>query len=101
MSSKKPYNIKFEEKQNFFGMGKAKKWVLLSNPFDPTLIRNKLIYDLASNLSFVFSPKSYFMDVWLNDIFMGNYQISEKIEFQGSRIPYDIDKGDFLFELIR
>lgn len=100
MSSKKPYNIKFEEKQNFFGMGKAKKWVLLSNPFDPTLIRNKLIYDLASNLSFVFSPKSYFIDVWLNNIFMGNYQISEKIEFQGSRIPYDIDKGDFLFELI-
>ena len=40
------------------------------------------------------------MDVWLNDIFMGNYQISEKNEFQGSRIPYDIDKGDFLFELI-
>lgn len=100
LSPKKPYNIKFDEKTGFFGMGKAKKWVLLSNPFDPTLIRNKLIYDLASNLSFVFSPKSYFIDVWLNDVFMGNYQISEKIEFQKNRIPYSTDNGDFLFEVI-
>ena len=99
-SPKRPYNIKFDEKIDFFGMGKAKKWVLLSNPFDPTLIRNKLIYDLASNLSFVFSPKSYFIDVWLNDLFMGNYQISEKIEFQKNRIPYSTDNGDFLFEVV-
>ena len=99
-SPKKPYNIKFEKKTNLFGMGKAKKWALLSNPFDPTLIRNKLIYDLASNLSFIYSPKSYFIDVWVNDTFMGNYQIVEKIEFQKSRIPYDVDNGDYLFELV-
>ena len=99
-SPKRPYNIKFDEKVDFLGMGKAKKWVLLSNPFDPTLIRNKLIYDLASNLSFAFSPKSYFIDVWLNDVFMGNYQISEKIEFQKNRIPYSTENGDFLFEVV-
>ena len=99
-SPKKPYNIKFEKKTNLFGMGKTKKWALLSNPFDPTLIRNKLIYDLASNLSFIYSPESYFIDVWVNDTFMGNYQIVEKIEFQKSRIPYDVDNGDYLFELV-
>lgn len=99
-SPKKPYNIKFDEKKDFFGMGKAKKWVLLSNPFDPTLIRNKLIYDLSKQLSFVFSPESYFIDVWLNDTFMGNYQITEKIEFQKNRIPYSTDDGDFLFEMV-
>lgn len=99
-SPKKPYNIKFEKKTNLFGMGKAKKWALLSNPFDPALIRNKLIYDLASNLSFIYSPESYFIDVWVNDTFMGNYQIVEKIEFQKSRIPYDVDNGDYLFELV-
>lgn len=99
-SQKKPFNIKFEQKKDFFGMGKAKKWVLLSNPYDPALIRNKLIYDLASNLSFVFSPKSYFFDVWLNGTFMGNYQIVQKIGFQKNRIPYDVDNGDFLFELV-
>ena len=30
-SQKKPYNIKLEEKANLYGMGKAKKWVFLSN----------------------------------------------------------------------
>ena len=99
-SPKKPYNIKFENKIDFFGMGKAKKWALLSNPFDPTLIRNKLIYDLASNLSFIYSQESYFIDVWVNDSFMGNYQIAEKVEFQKHRIPYDVDNGDYLFELV-
>lgn len=97
---KKPYNIKFNQKIDFFGMGKAKKWVLLSNPFDPTLIRNKLIFDLASNLSFVYSPKSYFLDVWLNGEYAGNYQLAEKIEFGKNRIPYDVNKGDFLFEYV-
>ena len=97
---KKPYNIKFNQKIDFFGMGKAKKWVLLSNPFDPTLIRNKLIFGLASNLSFEYSPKSYFLDVWFNDEYVGNYQLAEKIEFGKNRIPYDINKGDFLFEYV-
>ena len=95
---KKPYNIKFEKKKSFLGMGKAKKWALLSNPFDPTLVRNKLIYDMASQLYFDYSPKSYFADVWVNGEFMGNYQIVEKVEFQENRIPYKIENGDYLIE---
>ena len=97
---KKPYNIKFVDKKDFFGMGNAKKWALLSNPFDPTLIRNKLIYDLARNLDFIYSPNSYFIDVWVNGEFAGNYQLSEKVEFKKNRIPYDVDNGDFLFEYV-
>lgn len=99
-SPKKPYNIKFDSKVNFFNMGAAKKWVLLSNPFDPTLIRNKLIFDLASKLSFEFSPKSYYINIWLNDTFMGNYQLVQNVEFQKTRIPYDVESGDFLFERV-
>jgi hypothetical protein len=95
---KKPYNIKFEKKKSFFGMEKAKKWVLLSNPFDPTLVRNKLMYDMASQLYFDYSPKSYFVDVWVNGGFVGNYQIAEKVEFQENRIPYKIENGDYLIE---
>lgn len=97
---KKPFNIKFEKKIDILGMGKVKKWVLLSNPFDPSLIRNKLIFDLASKFSFEFSPKSYFVDVWTNGVFMGNYQLAQKIEFNKNRINYDINKGDFLFERV-
>lgn len=31
---------------------------------------------------------------------MGNYQISEKNEFQKNRIPYSTENGDFLFEVV-
>ena len=97
---KKPYNIKFDDKKDFFGMGRAKKWALLSNPFDPTLIRNKLIYDLAKKFNFIYTPNSYFIDVWVNGKFAGNYQLSEKVEFKKNRIPYDTNNGDFLFEAV-
>lgn len=95
---KKPYNIKFSKKTDLLNMGKAKKWVLLSNPFDPTLMRNKLVYDLAGKLPFIFSPKSYYVDVWLNDVFIGNYQLTQNIEFNSQTWDYDVDNGDYLIE---
>lgn len=98
---KKPYNIKFEKKINMFGMGKNKKWALLSNPFDPTLIRNKLIFDLAGKLPFDFSPKSYFIDVWVNNEFQGNYLLAQNVEFHESRINLSAENDDFLFEYVQ
>ena len=44
---KKPYQIKFDSKTKIFGMDKAKKWILLANHADGTLMRNKLAFDLA------------------------------------------------------
>ena len=37
---KKPYLVKLEEKQHIFGMHKHKRWVLLANFMDRTLMRN-------------------------------------------------------------
>ena len=47
---KVPYNIKFEEKKNILGMGESKKWCLIANLFDATLIRNMLALDFARNM---------------------------------------------------
>ena len=33
-SKKKPYNLKLPQKENLYGMGKAKKWALLANYLD-------------------------------------------------------------------
>lgn len=100
MAPKKPYNIKLENKYNLFGFGNSKKWTLLANHYDPTLIRNKLIFDLASKLNFEYSPRSTFVDIWLNDTFVGNYQFTSKVEFAKSRLDYDTENGDFLFERV-
>ena len=43
---KKPYNIKFSAKTDVLGMGANKKWTLLANCFEKTLIRNQVVFDV-------------------------------------------------------
>ena len=40
--------IKFDSKTDLLGMGKAKKWILLANYWDKTLMRNAVTYHLAN-----------------------------------------------------
>ena len=45
---KKPYQIKFDSSTPVLGMPTAKTWILLANHADPSLLRNKVAYDLAA-----------------------------------------------------
>lgn len=75
---KKPYAIKFSEKQAFLGMPKAKKWVMLANYRDRTLIRNAVAFEIARQTTLSWTPLGRFADVILNNKFIGNYYICEK-----------------------
>ena len=44
---KKPFNIKFSSKTDVLGMGKNKKWCLLANCYERTLIRNQTVFDFG------------------------------------------------------
>lgn len=83
---KYPYSLKFDEKVKVFGMGKSKKWALLANNFDQALIRDKFIYDLASDAGMEYSPESELVDVYENGRYIGNYTISSKIEVASKRV---------------
>ena len=93
---KKPYTIKFEQKQEFIGMKKAKKWVLLANYLDRTLIRNATALEIArrTNLDWVSSGK--FVEVFLNRKFLGNYFACEKIQINESRL--NINEDSYLLD---
>ena len=52
---KKPFNIKFSSKTDVLGMGKNKKWCLLANCYEKTLIRNQTVFDFAESLNLDFS----------------------------------------------
>lgn len=54
-AAKKRYTFKFSEKTNLFKMGKAKKWVLLANCFDPTLLRNAVALKMAQDMGLDYS----------------------------------------------
>lgn len=95
---KKPYTIKFENKVSLLGMEKSKKWVLLANAFDKTLLRNKIAFDFAQKLNFQYSPECEFVDVYLNGKYNGLYLLTEAINEGKNRVNIDIENGDFLFE---
>lgn len=86
--AKKPYKIKFQEKEKFLGKGyaKAKKWTLLANHGDKTLIRNALTRQLGEWLGLKFNPAAKFIDLTLNNEYVGNYQISDQIDVRPHRV---------------
>ncbi len=93
---KKPYAIKFDKKVSLFGMPSAKKWVLLANYRERTLMRNALAFKVASNTDLEWTPKGVFVELFLNGIFLGNYYLCEKVEVKESRV--NIDKNAYLLE---
>lgn len=86
--AKKPYKIKFQEKEKFLGKGyaKAKKWTLMANHGDKTLIRNALTRQLGEWLGLKFNPAAKFVDLTLNDKYVGNYHISDQIDVRPHRV---------------
>lgn len=93
---KKPYAIEFEQKQKFMGMKEAKKWVLLANYLDRTLIRNAVAFEIAKKTNLEWTPSGKFAEVFLNGKFLGNYFICEKIQINENRL--NISKDSYLIE---
>lgn len=78
--AKKPYNLTLGEKASLLGMDASKKWTLLANYQDISLMRNKLIYDLSNEIGLKYSPDSRLVDLYLNGDYRGTYQLCEKVE---------------------
>lgn len=83
---KKPYRIKFDSKIDLFGLGKAKSWVLLANYQDPAMIRNYGAFDLAKKLGLDYTSESRYIEVYLNQEFLGLYLLTEQVEINENRV---------------
>ncbi len=86
---KKPYNIKLEKKANLFGMGKSKKWSLLANYADASLLRNSLAFTAAENAGMAYTPKFEPVDVYINGEYMGAYLLTTRVEVDETRVDID------------
>ena len=86
--SKKPYRIKFNKKEKFLGKGyaKAKKWTLMANAGDKTMIRNAITSLMGDFLGMRNSPAHKFVDVTLNNTYIGTYHISDQVEVRAHRV---------------
>jgi len=97
--AKKPFNLKFDRKASVFGMERDKRWVLLANLYDKSALRNKMALDFAENLSFAYTTDSMYVNVYINNIYMGLYLLCEDINVSEKRVAIDIEDGDFMLEL--
>lgn len=99
---KKAFTFKFSKKKNVLGMGKGKKWVLIANAFDPTLLRNYLAFETAQELDLSYTSNQKFVELWVDDSFRGSYVLYEPVQEGSDRVDIDIESNngmkDFLVE---
>ncbi len=96
MPPKKPYRLKCEDKFSPFSFPENKNWVLLANHYDKTMVRNALAYYVSSISSAPYTPRTHFVELYLNGDHKGTYQLAEKLKVGKNRV--DIGKKDFLLE---
>lgn len=93
---KKPYNFKFPESQPVFGMDLSKTWSLLANHFDPTLLRNYIVFEFAQNIGLEYTPSQQFVELWMDGVYKGTYTLMQR-----ASDTVEIQEGsqDFVIEL--
>ncbi|MBR3811473.1 MAG: CotH kinase family protein [Agathobacter sp.] len=96
---KSAYNIKFSEKTNVLGMGKNKKWSLLSNCYDKTLLRNQMVFDFSTEIGVPFTPDYKVVDLYMDDKLKGSYLLVDSVEVSSTRVDIDTSNNEFLLEL--
>ncbi len=106
---KKPYALKLGSKAEILGMPKHKRWVLLANWMDRTLMRNDVSFEIARQTGLAWTPRGKFVELVLNGKIMGNYYLCEQIKVDKNRVNIremsaeDVDgddiTGGYLMEL--
>ncbi len=90
---KKPYRFTLDEAAPLFGLPKAKKWVLLANYADKSLMRNFVALKVALALDGLKFPVHQFpVIVYLNGDYQGIYGLGEQVEVASGRVA--IEKPD-------
>ncbi len=97
--AKKPYNIKFPDSVSLFGMEEGKKWSLLANMYDRTMLRNRLSLDFAREMGLRYTSECEYCEVWVNGKYRGNYLCCEPVSDGKNRVGIDADKNEFILEV--
>ena len=84
---KKPYLVKLDEKESIFGLPKHKRWVLLANFLDRTLMRNLVSMKVASFMTnMAWNPHCQPVELVLNGEHMGSYLLIEQVRVDNDRV---------------
>ena len=94
---KKPYRLKFSSKQSPLGApASAKKWTLISNYGDKTLMRNILAFEVSRRVGQSYTPYCHLVDLVVNGEYRGCYQLCDQVEAAKGRVDA---KDGYLIEV--
>ena len=99
---KKPYNITFYKKSDYdkkknvelIDGVESKKWSLLANYMDNSLLRNKVGLDLADALGI--GLKTEFVDLYMNGEYLGNYLLTPKNDYEAPDGGYVLENDNYV-----
>ncbi|MDR0565858.1 MAG: CotH kinase family protein, partial [Prevotellaceae bacterium] len=83
---KKPYKMKFDKKTSLLGEPQDKEWVLLANYADKTSLRNETTFFMGRLSLLEWTPRTHFVEVFLNEVYDGTYQLCEQIKIAEDRV---------------
>lgn len=93
---KKPYKIKFDDKQAVFGFPANKDWVLLADYCDKSLMRTAYMCEISSALEVNYPLRYRHVKLYVNQEFRGVYVLIDQVEKKTARV--DIEDDGYLFE---
>ena len=99
---KKPFAVKLDKKHGVLDMPAHKRWVLLANWKDRTLMRNEVAFGIADvfkrtfpNDGMAWNPSGQHVELVYNGVYVGNYYLCEQVKIDGNRLdindPYDAE----------
>lgn len=94
---KKPYRLKFKSKQSPLGApASAKKWTLISNYGDKSLMRNFLAFEVSRRVGLSYTPFCQPVDLVINGEYRGSYHLCDQVEAASGRVEA---KDGYLIEI--
>lgn len=93
---KKPYKIKFDEKQFPFGFSPNRDWVLLAEACDRTLLRTAYMCEVSKAVGVEYTINYQYVDLFVNNNYRGTYLFTDHIERAKQRI--NVESDGFILE---
>lgn len=85
-TNKKPYALKLGRKAKILGMHKQKRWCLLANYKDRTLLRNDAAFWISRHTQMPYTVSGRYVELVWNGKHMGNYYLCEQIRIDNNRV---------------
>ena len=91
--AKRPLRIRFPQATAIFGSEHAHQdWILLANAFDAPMLRTKVAFTLSEKMGTMgFVPKTQFVQLYINDQYVGLYQITDERDIGPGRGEITLD----------